>query len=155
MGALGLNLRLSPRNSTGEGIAELSLALDAAAATRRRWAVLVLDELQQLGQLHNGAPRALEDAVRHAVERAKCVTYIFAGSQKHLLAPMYEEANRPLYKLCRKMTLQRIRAEDYEAFLIRAGRRCCGTLDAQPARPVAGCRGGKGQCGPTHFEQLP
>ena len=123
LGALGLNLRLSRRNSTGEGIAELSLALDAAAAAHRRWAVLVLDELQQLGQLHNGAPRSLEDVVRHAVERAKCVTYIFAGSQKHLLAPMYEDANRPLYKLCWKMTLQRLRAEDYEAFLLRAGHR--------------------------------
>ena len=119
-GVMGLRLKLARPDRPGEGIAEILLALDAAAASYRRRAVLVLDEFQQLANLRNGPARSLEGGIRHAVERATNITYIFAGSEKHLLASMFEKEDRPLYRLCRKMTLDRIEAEDYRAFLIGA-----------------------------------
>ena len=98
------------------------LGLDRAAGMYRRRAVIVLDEFQQLGQLESGTARhGPEGAVRHAVERARNVTYLFAGSQRHLLASMFEDEDRPLYRLCRKMTLDRIGAADYRAFMRQAG----------------------------------
>ncbi|MCY4212413.1 MAG: hypothetical protein OXF68_02180 [Gammaproteobacteria bacterium] len=121
-GAFGLRLKLAAPNQAGEGIVEMLLALDAAAGAYGRRVAFVLDEFQQLSELQNGAPRSLEGAVRHAVERARNVTYVFAGSRKHLLASMFEDEDRPLYRLCRKMTLKRISAEDYRDFLRRAGR---------------------------------
>ena len=122
MGGFGLRLKLATPSQAGEGIVEMLLALDAAAGAYRRRVAFVLDEFQQLSELQNGAPRSLEGAVRHAVERARNVTYVFAGSRKHLLASMFEDEERPLYRLCRKMTLERIDAEDYRHFLRRAGR---------------------------------
>lgn len=122
-GAMGLGVRLSPPVRPVQGIAEMLLGLDQAAGLYRRRAVVVLDEFQQLGQLKSGAAgHGPEGAVRHAVERARNVTYLFAGSQRHLLASMFEDEDRPLYRLCRKMTLDRIGAADYRAFIRRACR---------------------------------
>ncbi len=121
-GVMGMNLKLAAPGRPGEGIAEMLLALDAAAASYGRRAMLVLDEFQQLANLQSGRSRSLEGAIRHAVERARNITYVFAGSQKHLLASMFENEDRPLYRLCRKMTLGRIGAEDYRDFLKGAGR---------------------------------
>lgn len=124
LSALGLRVKLAPPQEAVQGVADVLLALDSAAAAYRRRAVVVLDEFQQLGQLKPAAAqRSLEGAVRHAVERARHVSYLFAGSQRHLLAAMFEDAERPLYRLCRKMTLQRIAAADYHAFIRRAARR--------------------------------
>ena len=122
LGAFGLRLKLAAPSQAGEGVVEMLLALDDAAGAYGRRVAFVLDEFQQLSELQNGAPRSLEGAVRHAVERARNVTYVFAGSRKHLLASMFEDEERPLYRLCRKMTLERIDAEDYRDFLVRAGR---------------------------------
>lgn len=122
LGAMGLKLRLSPPGPPARGIMELLLGLDRAAGAVQRRVVMVLDEFQQVAQLSaRRAPRSLEGAIRHAVERSVNVTYLFSGSQKHLLAAMFEEEERPLYRLCRKMTLDRISEADYRAFLRNAG----------------------------------
>ena len=120
VGAMGMNLKLAAPGRRGGDVAEMLLALDAAAASYERRAVLVLDEFQQLANLQ--ASRSLEGAIRHAVEQASNVTYMFAGSQKHLLASMFEDEDRPLYRICRKMTLERIEAGDYRTFLNGASR---------------------------------
>ena len=121
--ALGLTMKLAKPMQPVPGIAELLLGLDRAAGLHGRRVVVVLDEFQQLSQLQSGSQRSLEGAVRHAVERARHVSYIFAGSHRHLLAAMFEDEARPLYRLCRKMTLGRIGAADYRAFLRQASAR--------------------------------
>ena len=133
VGGMGLKVKLAAPQHTVQGVADVLLALDGAAESYRCRAVIVLDEFQQLGSLKPAAAqRGLEGAVRHAVERARNVTYLFAGSQRHLLATMFEDAERPLYRLCRKMTLGRIEAEHYHAFLRRASRRRWRRLVAAP-----------------------
>ena len=121
VGAMGLGVKLAPSARPEQGVAELLLGLDRAAGLHGRRVVVVFDEFQQLGALQpSSAQRSLEGAVRHAVERARHVSYIFAGSQRHLLAAMFEDEARPLYRLCRKMALGRIGAAEYAAFLRQA-----------------------------------
>ena len=121
-GATGLKVRLSPADPPERGITELLLGLDRAAAVSGRRVAVVLDEFQQLATLApRAASRSLEGAIRHAVERAANVTYLFLGSRRHLLAAMFEDEARPLFRLCRKMTLDRIAEADYRDFLRRAG----------------------------------
>ena len=130
--AMGLHVKLPAPSRVMQGIPEMLLGLDRAAGMYRRRIVIVLDEFQQLEQLKSktAAPHGLEGAIRHAVERSGNVTYLFAGSRKHLLASMFENEERPLYRLCRKMTLDRIGEPDYRTFMRQAG-------DARWRRPVA------------------
>ena len=122
-GAGPLSLTLGKSESPVEGIEKLLLGLDKAAGSYERRAVIVLDEFQQLSEMKDEPVRkAAEGAIRHAVERAKNITYLFAGSQKHLLQDMFENEDRPLYRLCRKITLERISADHYSAFLTDAGK---------------------------------
>ena len=121
VGGMGLKVKLAAPQQAVQGVADVLLALDGAADAYGYRAVIVLDEFQQLGQLKPvGVQRAVEGAVRHAVERARHVSYVFAGSRRHLLASMFEDAERPLFRLCRKLTLERIKAADYRAFIRRA-----------------------------------
>ena len=122
VGEMDLKVRLSPADPPERGITELLLGLDRAAAVSGRRVAVVLDEFQQLATLApRAASRSLEGAIRHAVERAANVTYLFSGSRRHLLAAMFEDEARPLFRLCRKMTLDRIAEADYRDFLRRAG----------------------------------
>jgi hypothetical protein len=123
VGSGPFSVRLKRHDSPIEGIESLLIALDKAAGAYKRRAVIVLDEFQQLSEMKDGALRsAAEGAVRHAVERAKHTTYLFAGSQKHLLQDMFENEDRPLYRLCQKMSLDRISAEHYHPFLQSAAK---------------------------------
>ncbi|MEM6818956.1 MAG: hypothetical protein AAF578_09190 [Pseudomonadota bacterium] len=116
-------MRLNPVESPAVNIADVLLALDALAVELDRRAVVVLDEFQQVSRLtHGRKDTTLEGAIRHAVERAKRITYIFSGSERSLLADMFENADRPLYHHSRKMSLGRISAEHYRGFLNEAAR---------------------------------
>lgn len=120
-GAMGLKMTLRAPESPATGISDVLLALDAAARAVERRAVVVLDEFQQLGSLSYGTTDiTLEGAIRHAVERATHISYVFSGSQRHLLAEMFENPDRPLYRHCQKMALERIATGDYEKFLDQA-----------------------------------
>lgn len=123
VGAAGLQLRLARADSLPMGIAEMLMGLDRAAGDHKRRVLIVLDEFQQLTQLKYGETgHTLEGAIRHAVERAQNVVYLFAGSQRHLLASMFEDEDRPLFQLCHKMTLGRIGVEDYRDFIRTASK---------------------------------
>ena len=111
----GPRLELSAGTDTVGSLADALVGLDRLADEEGRRACLVLDEFQQLGSLRQGT--AIEAAIRHAAERAKHSTYVFAGSHRHLLEQMFTERERPLYLLCEAMTLDRIAAGDYRAHL--------------------------------------
>ena len=121
VGAPGLSMKLRPAGQGVQSIAQALAGLDQAAGVNGRRAALVLDEFQQISSMPEG--RSLEGAIRHAVERLANVTCLFAGSQRHLLASMFEDGERPLFRLCRKMSLERILAADYRDFMREASPR--------------------------------
>ena len=123
VGAPGLKMTLRAPDVPAAGISEVLLGLDAAAKAAKRRAVFVFDEFQQLSGLNYGQTDiTLEGAIRHAVERAEHIAYVFSGSQRQLLADLFENPDRPLYRHCRKMVLGRISAEDYKNFLNSAAK---------------------------------
>ena len=123
VGAMGVKMTLRRPAAPAQGIADVLLALDQVASGAKRCAVFVIDEFQQLSGLNYGSTdTTLEGAIRHAVERAVSISYVFSGSQRHLLADMFEDPDRPLYRHCRKMQLNRIEADEYARFFARAAR---------------------------------
>ena len=112
---LGQKIEISTKQTTEKSISELLLTLDNFAGKANKSCVVVFDEFQQVGQLKEN--HAVEAAIRHAVERSQHVSYIFCGSNRHLLNEMFSDKSRPLYHLCDLMTIDRISAECYRPFM--------------------------------------
>jgi hypothetical protein len=82
--------------------------------------VLLLDEFQEIGTMENG--KGIEGAIRHAAQETQQLSFIFSGSNPHLLKNMFEDERRPLYKLCRKLVLDRIDEKHYQTHLNKAAK---------------------------------
>jgi AAA+ ATPase superfamily predicted ATPase len=113
-----LELALSNQTSPAENIAEALFLLENLLKEKGKQAVLLLDEFQEIGARSDG--RAIEGAIRHVAQETKHLSLIFCGSSPHLLHCMFEDERRPLYKLCRKLVLDRISKEDYKLHLNKA-----------------------------------
>src|SRR3990167_7492598 len=102
-------------SSAEDTICDVLMNLDKAAIAAQKKVLIFMDEFQQIGQLND--QYTVEAAIRHAVERCKNVSYVFSGSNRHMLLQMFSEKSRPFYKLCETMILQRIAENDYSAFI--------------------------------------
>ncbi len=112
---LGSSLTLHPNFEKMLNIEEALMGLDRYAQELKIKAVIVFDEFQQISLLKEH--QTIEASIRHAVERSKAITYIFSGSNRRLLTSMFSGSDRPLYKLCLSMPLDRIPEEDYRKFI--------------------------------------
>jgi hypothetical protein len=107
------------KSTSVETIAEILKKLDDAAISVQKRVVVVMDEFQQLSEINN---HAIEASIRHAMQYSKQVSYIFSGSNRHLLLSMFNNKNRPFYNSCEIIKLERISADDYRLFIQQAAR---------------------------------
>lgn len=119
--ALGQTLKLHAPDTPRKSIVEVLVGLDNLAQKVNKKIVVVMDEFQQLSLLQDNL--TLEATIRHAAERAKNVTYIFSGSKRHLLSQMFTGESRPLYRLCRLMSIDKIQASDHTIFIQTAAKK--------------------------------
>ena len=117
----GVRIKLLKGEATPETVVDALEGLNRIASRHKRRAVLVFDEFQQLGLIRGHAP--LEAAIRHAAQAATHVTYVFLGSERHLLSELFEDPSRPLYQLCERLNLYRISEAHYVPFLVAASQR--------------------------------
>ncbi len=120
LGTDGVKLTLGSGANPAATVEAALAGLDALALKRKRRVMFVCDEFQQLTALKEHA--SLEGAIRHAAERARHLAFVFSGSRRHLLSAMFEDPDRPLYRLCERMPLERIGADHYSAFLADAAK---------------------------------
>lgn len=95
--------------------------IDEYASNEKKTLVIVFDEFQHLATIKGS--EHIEASIRHAAERVKASTYLFSGSNRHLLASMFEDRNRPLFQMSFKLILGRIHEDDYCAFLIKMAKK--------------------------------
>lgn len=100
-----------PATNVKEGL----LLLEKLLEEKKKHAVFLMDEFQSVGVIAQG--KGIEAAIRHVAQKTKYLTIIFSGSNRKLLRSMFEDENRPLYKLCWKLSLKRISAEHYQKHL--------------------------------------
>ena len=115
-----LELSLAEGSSPAENIAEALLILEKLLKEKKKQAVLLLDEFQEVGGMKSG--RGIEGAIRHVAQETQNLSIIFCGSNPHLLSSMFEDERRPLYKLCRKINLDRIEVGHYHAHINKAAK---------------------------------
>jgi AAA+ ATPase superfamily predicted ATPase len=78
-------------------------------------AVFFIDEFQEIGILANS--KGIEGAIRHVAQESENLRFIFSGSNRHILANMFDDRSRPLYNLCDRITIDRIKECDYVAYI--------------------------------------
>ena len=121
---LKLELTRAQNSNPATNIAEALLLLEKLLRENKKRAVLLLDEFQEIGEMQDA--RGIEGAIRHVAQETAHLSIIFSGSNPHLLEVMFEDERRPLYKLCRKLTLDRITPEDYKPHLDHAASKTWG-----------------------------
>jgi len=101
-------------------LGELLKSMDEVALKGGWNIIFEMDEFQQIACLESG--HTIEAQIRDAVQYARASTFIFLGSNRHLLEQMFSDKSRPFYNLCRVIRLARIDASDYHAHLHDAAR---------------------------------
>jgi uncharacterized protein len=115
----GFKVSLEPgeKSGTPENICEALHLLDQILSKKKKKAVLLIDEFQEVMRVadHQG----IEGAIRHVAQETQSLTLIFSGSRRHLLKSMFNDRNKPLYRLCDEITLERISKSCYTSFINR------------------------------------
>lgn len=118
LSALGQKLEISSPETPAKSIMDALMTLNQIASELKVQAIVFLDEFQQINALSEN--HTIEASIRHAVERSTHITYIFSGSDRHVLEHMFNSKNRPLYRLCKIIRLERIHTNDFYTFLKKA-----------------------------------
>lgn len=105
------------RLNKAENISEILIKLDEAARLTKKRVVVVMDEFQQLSYIQN---HAIGASIRHAMQYSQNISYIFSGSNRHMLVNIFNSKNRLFYNSCEIVKLDRISAKDYEWFIQQA-----------------------------------
>jgi AAA+ ATPase superfamily predicted ATPase len=115
-----LELQSSSDRDPATNVKEALSLLEKLLAEKEQHAIFLMDEFQNVGVIAQG--KGIEAAIRHIAQKSKYLTIIFSGSNRKMLQTMFENENRPLYKLCWKLTLNRIISEHYQQHIQKAAR---------------------------------
>lgn len=101
-----LELEIQKESSPAETIREAILFLDKLLQDKKQEAVMLIDEFQRVTEI---APdMGIEGGIRSAAQETQFLAFIFSGSNRHLIESIFQDAGRPLYRLCKKIRLERI-----------------------------------------------
>lgn len=121
-GKLELSVEMSRRNEKpAYHVLDILERLERLAEKTDQKIVLFLDEFQCIGEI---APdHAMESVLRQVAQLTKSIAFIFSGSNRHLLGQLFDDRNRPFYKLCERIVLDRISEEAYIKHIQKAARK--------------------------------
>jgi len=110
------------RAAEGRTIDELFLFIDTLSKKKKM--VVAFDEFQEVASYGGDA---FEKNIRRSIQTHDSVSYIFSGSQRHLLTDMFNDRKRAFYMAATSYPLGRINTADYKSWITglyrSAGRR--------------------------------
>lgn len=92
----------------------------------KRDLVFMFDEFQQISQYPE---KNMEQLLRTIIQSYPSIPFIFSGSSKHMLEPMFSAAGRPFYQSAEFMYLDKIPEKDYEKFIAEKFEKGGGKID--------------------------
>lgn len=111
----GIELELSKGSSdTDDHLAKLYDLPEKIAQKKKKKMVVVLDEFQEISKLDG---TKIETNLRSKLQQHQNVSYVFMGSQRHLLDQMFHDKNRALYGSGKPFHLGRIPAFEFRVFI--------------------------------------
>lgn len=117
---VNLELTVDKLNSPASNVQEALALIEKLLENKKRRAILLFDEFQAVGQIAKS--HGVEAAIRNIAQDMKHLVIIFSGSNRSLLQSMFDDQRRPLYKICRKLYLNRISEEHYAHHLNKAAK---------------------------------
>jgi len=88
---------------------EKALNLLASYSSNQKLLV-VFDEFQEVAKY---SEQGFEKRLRKVIQGHRNISYIFSGSQKHILIAMFDSAKRAFYKMARSFPLEKIEMQPY------------------------------------------
>ena len=111
-GKIGISIEIERKaEKPAYHILRLLERLDHVAQKSKRKIILFFDEFQRVTEISDN--HAIESVIRQVAQETKQMTFIFSGSNRHLLYQVFDDRNRPLYKMCDRIALERISIEEY------------------------------------------
>jgi uncharacterized protein len=106
------NVSLTNESSqkTESDLGEILKTLDAIG----KKVFVAIDEFQQIEEF----PENADAIMRTHVQSCQNINFIFSGSQKHLLFPIFSDAKRPFYASTDFLNLQKIDRDIYVKFIV-------------------------------------
>ncbi|NQU33316.1 MAG: ATP-binding protein [Bacteroidetes bacterium] len=132
-----LRPKISIDQLTGSPQIEISVQHDAAPEQslteifeylqkQEKHVIIALDEFQQIT---NYPEKNVEAMLRKSIQQLSNSTFIFSGSQKHLLLSMFSNYGRPFYQSSELLNLLKIDKEIYKTFILSAFKKTNRTID--------------------------
>jgi uncharacterized protein len=116
---VGLTVEINKRsNDSSDNILGILERLEKLSEKQNKKIVLLFDEFQRVYQISKN--QAVESVIRQVAQASKRLVFIFSGSSRHLLHKMFNDRDRPFYKLCDKITVNRIDEQDYISYINNA-----------------------------------
>lgn len=115
VGTDGVNIELIPEKGSDPAnvIMESLQMLENILKKKGKKAVFFIDEFQEIGVLANSS--GIEGAIRHVAQESENLCFVFSGSNRHILANMFDDRSSPLYMLCDRISIDRISVIEHVA----------------------------------------
>ena len=81
-----------------------------ASYSKKQKLLVVFDEFQEVAKY---SEEGFEKRLRKVIQGHRNISYIFSGSQKHILIEMFDSAKRAFYKMARSYPLENIEMNHY------------------------------------------
>jgi hypothetical protein len=81
-----------------------------ASYSKKQKLLVVFDEFQEVAKY---SEEGFEKRLRKVIQGHRNISYIFSGSQKHILIEMFDSAKRAFYKMARSYPLENIEMQHY------------------------------------------
>ena len=122
MSKIGMNLEVShDQKKPAEKILDIIERIEKLAIRRNIQIVLFFDEFQRVFEISES--HAIESVLRQVAQASKYLVFMFSGSNRHLLNKIFNDRNRPFYKMCERIILERISSEAYIPYIQSAAKK--------------------------------
>lgn len=117
---LELSVEFGASKNTAATLLKALNKLHKLVEEKKTAVVFYIDEFQKLEDIV--ADHSIEAVLREAAQHSTHITYIFSGSNRHLVQDMFFDSKRPFYKLCDTIYLNRIETDPYIKYIQKAAK---------------------------------
>jgi uncharacterized protein len=115
-GKIGISIEVANKaEKPANNILAVLERIDYLSQKYQKKIILFFDEFQRLCEI--SSDHSIESVMREIAQKSKNIMFIFSGSHRHLLHQVFDDRNRPFYKLCDRIILDRISENEYRKYI--------------------------------------